>query len=333
MADDSSAHPLVMTVAEYEAWAAERAAGAAGTLDLIEYNSTAVGLAGRLCSARTKAGRNVDWASARLLVDRESGEVLSGEDGEPLTLADVGKSWYTSSGCRQQAASMVKRLQRSGRWDSHYRPVFITLTVAPGRLGAGDKAAAWANVGQQLNRFFTRLRRWCQKRGCDSIPYFWTLEAHPDSSKPHYEWPHYHLVILGMPFCPVQQITAFWEVGRVDLKLLDSPGNVFRYMGKYMWKACELLTKGGGNLDALPDWWFYYRVFRRRRCGFSQFFQWDVVERLPRWVRERIEDLCALGGEVATVKRQVGGGWLVGLRLAGQVCEMAIGGRYVVCQR
>jgi hypothetical protein len=142
------------------------------------------------------------------------------------------------------------------------------------------------------------------------IAYFWVLEAHPDPDKPHFGWPHYHMVILGMPFIAQEKLAAWWGMGFIQVKVLDGLGGVVRYMGKYMWKACELMTKGETTLDELPDWWFYYRTFKRRRNGFSRFFHLRPFERLPNWLRQRL--LTMTEPELVTrTERIPGGGWRV----------------------
>ena len=70
---------------------------AEGQLDSIETNSKqdAPTLPERVKRSRSKAARSVAWQERQRLVNRETGEMLADEDGNPLTLADVAKSWYT----------------------------------------------------------------------------------------------------------------------------------------------------------------------------------------------------------------------------------------------
>jgi len=83
-------------------------------------------------------------------------------------------------------------------------------------------------------------------------------------------------------------------------------------MGKYMWKAVEILADGDVSLDDLPDWWFYFRAFKRRRCGFSRFYCLPPLERLPGWLRRELE-IAGLAASVTGAERVPGGGWRIWL--------------------
>jgi hypothetical protein len=67
---------------------------AEGQLDSIETNSKldAPTLPERVKRSRSKAARSVAWQERQRLVNRETGEILAGEDGNLLTLADVVNS-------------------------------------------------------------------------------------------------------------------------------------------------------------------------------------------------------------------------------------------------
>ena len=103
-------------------------------------------------------------------------------------------------------------------------------------------------------------------------------------------------------------IAAWWGLGFIQVKMLDGLGGVVRYMGKYMWKACELMTKGETTLDELPDWWFYYRAFSRRHNGFSRFYHLPPVDRLPSWLRQQVLDIWPAEW-IVKAERVAGGGW------------------------
>jgi len=280
-------------------------------LDFTETNSKpeVLPLGVRVRQARTKAGRSVGFQEKHRLLDTETGAYLGDDEGNPFTLADVAKSWYTEKGVRKQAYAMAKRVSRSEGFGTRYRPAFLTLTVAPGASEDGLEGA-WETVGKELNRFLTNIRQYVQKRFGVKLAYFWVLEVHPDPTKEHYGWPHYHMVLLGMPFIPAKTLSAWWGMGFIKVKMLDGLGGVVRYMGKYMWKACEIMTEGAKALEDMPDWWFYYRVFKRRRCGFSRFYNLPLMDRLPGWLREQLSAVSD-ASLITKVQRIAGGGWRV----------------------
>jgi hypothetical protein len=282
-------------------------AGGVGRLDNEENNSNTFDLGSAVSRVGLKVSRSLRWLKRRRLVNTETGEILSDSEGEALTMADIAKTWYTPKGVRKQVVSMVKRVERSSEFSTGFKPVFLTLTVAPGVVG-GCKERAWRVVGPELNRFLTALRQHVKRNYGAKIAYFWTLEAHPDASKPHYGWPHYHIVILGMPFIAKEKIAAWWGLGFIKVRLLDGLGGVVRYMAKYMWKAADAMTEAG--LKELPEWWWYFSVFSRRRYGFSRFYQLPPLERVPSWLRREIED-AGLADCVTGAERVAGGGWRV----------------------
>lgn len=315
-------HSLAMTGAEFEEWEARQRS----SLAIIESKSKCLSLEDRVQSARVQAGRNVAWAKHRRVVDRATGECIStgdGDDHQALSLADVGASWYTEAGCRRQLSYSCKRMEKSGAFGSRFAPVFLRLSVDAKKVPGGTKEAAWEVSGAQLNRMWSNLRGYCKRRGHD-IAYFWVREAHPDPSKPHYGWPHFHIVILGMPFIPWKLLERWWGLGLIDVRVAraEDQNQLVKYLGKYAWKSSRLLAEHGGDLSALPDWWFYYRVFHCRRFGFSQFFHWQGLERVPGWVAATVVYECGIAAELVTkAERAPGGGWCVSYESPGQPGE------------
>jgi hypothetical protein len=187
------------------------------------------------------------------------------------------------------------------------RPVFIRLSVR----GSGEdaKCEAWAGGGEQLNRFWSNLRGYCGRLGFDPV-YYWELEAHADPSKVHYEFPHWHLVILGMPFIPAELLARWWGWGFIDVRLAETgdEGQLLRYLGKYCWKQAK---EGSADLESLPRWWFFFRVFHRRHFGWSQDFRWQGLERGPAWLSKLlVEQGFDVGGVVLC--ERFDGCWRVG---------------------
>lgn len=247
----------------------------------------------KIIEAREKAKRNNAWASSRRMVNQHTGEIVSDKEGNPLSLADMSKSWYLEKGGRNNAFSIVKRLNKAHSFQCDlkiYRPKFITLTFA-------DTAESW-DTERAIQKFLDTLRHWVKRQGVKMFAYFWTAEVQERGAL------HYHLLVLGMPYIQKEQIAAWWSHGFVDIRAVDDIGRAFKYLAKYLWKWGHL----AGDPESLPAWWFLFSIYTKRRYGFSKWFTLSPIERMPRWVKESLHRFCNLG-DVQKASRAVGGGW------------------------
>jgi len=238
---------------------------------------------------RVKCKQNNAWAAARCVVNVNSGEVLQSRQGESLTLADISKTWYSEQGAKNNARSIVKRLRRLNDYKcdlKKYRPKFITLTFA-------EVQESWF-VEKALAKFLDAVRHFAKRRGVSNLAYFWSAEVQARGAL------HYHILILGLPYLDDAQIKQWWSHGFFDIRAVDDLGRAFRYVAKYLWKW----GKEAGDPDDLPDWWFYFSIFSKRRYGFSKFFTLPLLDRVPRWLRD-----FALIEIVSKAKPSLGGGW------------------------
>lgn len=251
-----------------------------------------------IAEARARAKRNNEWMRARGMVNQESGEILQDQEGETLTLEKMSKSWYLEQGARNNAFSVVKRSKKIflHKWDvKKYRPKFITLTFA-------DVVESWRQQ-DAIAKFLDNLRKWAKKQGIKTLVYFWVSEVQMKNERGAL---HYHILVLGCPFILKATLERWWGYGFVDVEALDDVGRAVKYLLKYLWKW----GKEAGEPDELPDWWFLFNVWHKRRYGFSKWFALPLAERLPRWLKNSLQD-AGLLEQVVKVGRAVGGGWNV----------------------
>lgn len=251
-------------------------------------------------NAREKAKRNNDWASSRRMVNKNTGEIVSDKEGNPLTLADMSKSWFSEKGGRNNAFHIIKRLQKANSFQCDlkiYRPKFITLTFA-------EIVDSWT-AERAIQKFLDSLRHWAKRLGIKTLAYFWTSEVQQRGAL------HYHILVLGAPYLNKEKIESWWSHGFVDIRAVDDIGRAFKYLAKYLWKWGHL----AGNPDSLPAWWFLFSIYTKRRYGFSKWFTLPPVERMPRWVKDSLKGFCKLE-DVQKASRAVGGGWDIEARSA-----------------
>lgn len=259
-------------------------------------------------SARVRAKRNIAWANSRRMVNRETGEIVTDKEGNPLTLADMSKSWYSKKGSRNNAFHVVERCKKAFEFICDlkmFRPKFISLTWG------GNPEDSW-QAERAIQKFLDDLRHWLKRHGIKSYAYFWAAEVQMKNERGAL---HYHVLVLGAPFISKKLLESWWAHGFSDIQARDDIGRAFKYTAKYLWKWGKIWedleqVEVEGEIDALPDWWFLFSVFSKRRYGFSKWFTSTPIERMPRWVKDSLKDFCALEN-VLKASRAVGGGWNV----------------------
>jgi len=255
-------------------------------------------ISGDVKAAREKAKKNLEWARSRVMVNGSTGEIVTDKEGKVLTLGYMSKSWFCEKGGRNNAFSIVKRLSHLKDFpvnEKKYLPKFISLTFA-------KIDESW-QAERALQKFLNALRTWAKRQGVEILAYFWTGEVQKRGAL------HYHILILGAPFITREQLGAWWSFGFSDIRAVYDYEGAFKYLAKYLWKWGHLAN----DPDNLPDWWFYFSIFSKRRYGFSKWFSLPPTERIPRWLKESLESYQALG-EIEKARRVVGGGWLVSAR-------------------
>lgn len=251
-----------------------------------------------ISAARSRAKRNNEWMRSRGMVNKATGEILQDQEGEPLTLEKMSKSWYVETGARNNAFSVVKRSKKIYQHPADvkkYRPKFVSLTFA-------DTAESWRQQ-KAIASFLDNLRKWAKKQGANSLAYFWVSEVQMKNARGAL---HYHILILGCPYLPKEKIEAWWQFGFSDVRAVDDIGRGFKYLAKYLWKW----GKEAGDPDTLPDWWFLFNIWHKRRYGFSKWFALPPGERLPRWLNEKLQESGMLE-MVQKANRAEGGGWSI----------------------
>lgn len=249
----------------------------------------------KLKHAKLKIARQVAWAKGHSFVNVDTGEILTKEDGEKLTVADVSRSWYIKSGGRNNARIIVERLKKTMLHPSdvaEYRPKFVTLTFR-------DTMESW-KAERALQKFLNAVRTWAKREGVNSLAYFWTGEVQERGAL------HYHIIFLGLPFIPKWQWRTWWRYGFIDARAVDDLGRVFKYLAKYLWKWGKMAE----DADKLPDWWFYFSrdMYSKRRYGFSTWYRLAVAKRVPAWLRKDMESM-GLMDSCVKASRVLGGGW------------------------
>lgn len=261
-------------------------------------------VAERVSGARARAIKNNAWATSRILVNGDTGEVVTDKEGKTLSLGDMSKSWYCREGSRNNAYKAVARLKKAESFDCDfklYRPKLISLTFE------GESIVSWT-AERAIQIFLDDLRHWLNRCGVTVYAYFWASEVQMKNGRGAL---HYHVLLLGAPFLPKQLLETWWSHGFADVRMCNDVRHGFLYVAKYLWKSgkiwddTEVQEKG---IAALPEWWFLFSVFHKRRFGFSKWFQLSIRERIPSWLRDQLAELDTL--HICTkAARAVGGGW------------------------
>ncbi len=258
-------------------------------------------LGDRIRQERDAKAKQVEWLRARRMVNDQTGEVLSDREGAALTLEEISRSWYTRGGARQNVAACSRRAAKALSHPAdvgRYRPKLLTLTFA-------DVQESWEIPGV-LSRFTNSLQHWAKRHGAVEPAYMWVDEVQMKTERGA---AHYHLLLIGFPFIPKGELQKLWTWGFLDVRAFDQVGRALSYLKKYLWKWADVDV----DVSTMPDWWFYYSIFAKRRFGFSRWFSFAPIQRIPSWLREAMEGM-GFENSIVGASRMVGGGWLVQLR-------------------
>jgi hypothetical protein len=259
------------------------------------------GMKGEIGDARVRAKRNNDWAAGHTMVNTQTGEVTTNKEGNILSLLDLSKSWYNEKGARNNAFAIVRRLKKVLQFEcdlQKLRPKLITLTFA-------DVVESW-EADRAIQKFIDCVRHWAKRHDVGSFAYFWTSEVQMKTGRGAL---HYHILLLGLPFLTKEQVRAWWSYGFIDIRAADDTGRAFKYLAKYLWKW----GKEAGEPDDLPDWWYLFSVFHKRRYGFSKWFSQPPIERIPGWLKDALQECSGLEF-LQKAGRIRGGGWSIVLQ-------------------
>ena len=134
--------------------------------------------------------------------------------------------------------------------------VMVTLTFdgGPEEWGGAECKAAF-------NRFMVRFKRvfWCRDY----------VVARELQERGVY---HYHVVVLGVRYLPVDELSSMWGVGFVWVTAYDQPGRAVAYALKYAGKGGRLhasyhLLDGLGVRSAVEGWRLWVRGVLRLGDG------------------------------------------------------------------
>jgi hypothetical protein len=273
-----------------------------------------------------RAKHNNEWAKSRTFVNQDTGEVLTDEDGNALSLLSCSRSWYSRKGARNNARAIVHRLAKAMniKFDEVCRPKFITLTFR-------DSVAGWF-AERAIQKFLDAVRHWAKKQRVEVAPYFWSAEIQERGAL------HYHLLIFGLPYLPKEQVIKWWPYGFVDIRAVDDTGRAFKYLAKYLWKwgkTWDMVEDLASETDiyGLPAWWFLFSVFSKRRYGFSKWFSFSGFERLPQWLQRDVVEFGLAPVDVVKAGRKEGGGWLLHIRFGDDlVSEIFVDSLYKIVE-
>jgi hypothetical protein len=260
-------------------------------------------LTDHILDARGRAKRNNEWAKAHMIVNEDTGEILTDKEGKPLSLMDSSRSRYNPQRARNNARHVVQRLQkmRDMPFDLEHRPKFVTFTFA-------DVVESW-QADRAMQKCVDAIRHWAKRRGL-TLAYFWTSEVQMKNGRGAL---HYHILLFGLPYLSKKVVRSWWPFGFVDIRAVDDIGRAFKYLAKYLWKWGKIwdtfdAVEAPDDVSNLPEWWFLFNVFGKRRFGFSKMFQLPIEKRIPSWLRENLEEMEMLDICVKA-SRAVGGGW------------------------
>lgn len=260
----------------------------------------------RVVEEREAKREQLEWMRSRALVDMGTGEVLSNENGAE-GLEGFTRSWYSAFGARKNVRLVSRRASKALHHPAdvkRHRPKLLSLTFA-------EVLDSWEIKGA-LSKFANSLMHWARRHGAECPAFFWVDEVQNETKR---EAAHYHMLVLGFPYIPKKVLERLWQHGWSDVRAIDDVGRSLSYLKKYMWKWADCDV----NVETLPDWWFYYSIFRKRRFGFSRWFQFEPLERIPSWLCAILKEK-GLESYLVGASRMDGGGWCCLIR-GSPICE------------
>ena len=169
-----------------------------------------------------------------------------------------------------QARYVIRQL-RSSTDELFNHALFLTFTVREDISGKDLSAA--------FDKWKKNIRYWLRGQGFDDTLYY--VKVREKQKRGVY---HYHVVLFGFKYLPVDVVQRYWDLGNVDIEGVKDKGRALYYIEKYLDK------QEGARITAS------YALLRLYRPWYDKFRKmvhasWLACQVVWEWMRHGYWDI------------------------------------------
>ena len=169
-----------------------------------------------------------------------------------------------------QARYVIRQL-RSSTDELFNHALFLTFTVREDISGKDLSAA--------FDKWRKNIRYWLRGQGFDDTLYY--VKVREKQKRGVY---HYHVVLFGFKYLPVDVVQRYWDLGNVDIEGVKDKGRALYYIEKYLDK------QEGARITAS------YALLRLYRPWYDKFRKmvhasWLACQVVWEWMRHGYWDI------------------------------------------
>ena len=171
-----------------------------------------------------------------------------------------------------QARYVIRQLRNSSD-ELFNHALFLTFTVREDISGR--------ELSRQFNRWVKNIQYWLRGHGFDDTLYY--VKVREKQKRGVY---HYHLVLFGFRYLPVDVVQRYWDLGNVDIEGVKDKGRALCYIEKYLDKQeGARITASYALLRLYRPWYDKFRKMVHASWLASQvvweWMRWGHWEILP----------------------------------------------------
>lgn len=143
--------------------------------------------------------------------------------------------------------------------------LFLTFTVREDISGA--------DLSKAFDKWTKNIKYWLRGQGFDDMLYY--VKVREKQKRGVY---HYHVVLFGFRYLPIEVVQRYWELGNVDIEGVRDKGRALYYIQKYLDKQEGARITASYSLLSLFRPWYLKFV---RSCRAS----WVANQVVWEWLR------------------------------------------------
>lgn len=163
-----------------------------------------------------------------------------------------------------QARYVIRQLRNTSD-ELFNHALFLTFTVREDISGP--------NLWKAFDKWTKNIKYWLRGQGFDDTLYY--VKVREKQKRGVY---HYHVVLFGFRYLPIEVVQRYWELGNVDIEGVKDKGRALYYIEKYLEKQDGARITASYSLLALFRPWYLEFV---RSCRAS----WVANQVVWEWLR------------------------------------------------
>ena len=171
-----------------------------------------------------------------------------------------------------QARYVIRQLRNTSD-ELFNHALFLTFTVREDISGP--------NLWKAFDKWTKNIKYWLRGQGFDDTLYY--VKVREKQKRGVY---HYHVVLFGFRYLPIEVVQRYWELGNVDIEGVKDKGRALYYIQKYLDKQEGARITASYSLLSLFRPWYNKWVKSVRASWLAcqvvwEWMRWGHWEILP----------------------------------------------------